>query len=71
MSYKPAGHTSVSPYLIVPDAEAAFARALEAGGREVRPRADQEDGDRRGGGGGGDPTGTTWCLSTALRPRAT
>ena len=125
MSYKPAGHTSVAPYLIVadaeallgfvqavfgampiflhrrddgaiahaevriddtvvmcgqaegaapahvhvylPDVDAAFARALKAGGREVQPLADQEDGDRRGG--VADPTGTTWWLSTAVTPR--
>ncbi len=126
MSYKPAGHTSVAPYLIVsdaeallgfirtvfgaapiflhrrddgaithaevriddtivmcgqaegaaaahvhvylPDVDAAFARALDAGGREVQPVAVQEDGDRRGG--VIDPTGTTWWLSTAITPHA-
>ena len=125
MSYKPAGHTSVAPYLIVPDADvilafvrevfgseplhvhrdpegrlrhaevriddtvvmcgssegvapahvhvylpdvdAACARALAAGGREVKPVADQPDGDRRGG--VADPSGTTWWLSTEIEPR--
>jgi uncharacterized glyoxalase superfamily protein PhnB len=125
MPYKPAGYTSVAPYLIVPDADAtlafvrevfgseplylhrdpegrlrhaevriddtvvmcgsaegaapahvhvylsdvdaAFARALAAGGSEVQPVADQPDGDRRGG--VADPTGTTWWLSTELKPR--
>jgi PhnB protein len=121
--YKPASYTSVSPYLIVPDAratldfaaavfgaetlqahrdedgvirhaefriddsvlmvgqaaepspahihvyladpDAAFARALEAGGTEVRPMDDQPDGDRRGG--VTDPNGTTWWFARAPR----
>ena len=124
--FKPEGHTSVSPYLIVTDAkatlafaglvfdapvlraqedeagairhaefrigdsvvmvgqapeaqpahvhvylenpDAAYARALAAGGREVQPMKDQPDGDRRGG--ITDPGGTTWWLARTIRPRA-
>lgn len=125
MSYKPAGHTSAAPYLIVedvdallafvhavfgatpiflhrrddgaiahaefriddtvimcgqagggqaanvhvylPDVDAAFARALQAGGHEIQPVAEKGDGDRRGG--IADPTGTVWWLSTEITPR--
>lgn len=36
-------------HLYVPDADAAVARALEAGATSVRPPADTPDGTRRGG----------------------
>jgi PhnB protein len=36
-------------HLYVPDADAAYARALAAGARPVVPPADAADGDRRGG----------------------
>ncbi|PZQ49050.1 MAG: hypothetical protein DI556_12970 [Rhodovulum sulfidophilum] len=124
--YKPDGYTSVSPYLIVPDAratldfaarvfeapmlyahedaegvirhaefriddsvvmvgqgaeaapahvhvylanpDAAYARALATGAREVQPMKDQPDGDRRGG--VTDANGTTWWLSRMVGERA-
>ncbi|MFT3974589.1 MAG: VOC family protein [Amaricoccus sp.] len=125
MPYKPEGHTSVAPYLIVPDAEAtlafvravfaaepiflkraddgtiqhaevriddtvvmcgqypgvppahvhvylpdvdaAFARAIDAGGTVEQPVAEKGDGDRRGG--VADPNGTVWWLATEIEPR--
>jgi PhnB protein len=54
-------------HVYVPDVDAVFARALEAGGREVQPPMEKGDGDRRGG--VTDPTGTTWWLSTQMRQR--
>lgn len=55
----------VHVYLANPDA--AYARALAAGGREVMPMRDQPDGDRRGG--ITDPGGTTWWLARMIAPR--
>ena len=48
-------------HLYLPDPDAAFARALEAGGREVQPMMEKGDGDRRGG--VQSPDGTTWWLA--------
>jgi uncharacterized glyoxalase superfamily protein PhnB len=54
-------------HVYVADVDAAFARAVAAGGNEVAPVAEQGDGDRRGG--VADPTGTVWWLSTQIEPR--
>ncbi|MEO1102232.1 MAG: VOC family protein [Pseudomonadota bacterium] len=51
-------------HVYVPDADAAIARALEAGATLVKPATEEGDGDRRGG--VKDPDGTTWWLSTQL-----
>jgi len=48
-------------HIYLPDADAAFARALEAGAEEVEPMSEKGDGDRRGG--VRTPCGTTWYLS--------
>ncbi len=55
-------------HLYAPDAEAAFARALDAGGTQVLPMEDAGDGDLRGG--VRDPSGTTWWIARQLRPAA-
>jgi PhnB protein len=55
------GH-SVSFLLYVPDVDAAFARAVAAGGRAVRPVQDQFYGDRTGT--LEDPFGHQWTLAT-------
>jgi uncharacterized glyoxalase superfamily protein PhnB len=47
-------------HVYVPDIDAAFARAVAAGGKAIHPIALQ-DGDRRGG--ITDPSGTTWWLT--------
>jgi PhnB protein len=56
-----AGH-SVSFLLYVPDVDAAFRRAIEAGCREVRAVQDQFYGDRAGT--LEDPFGHQWTLAT-------
>lgn len=50
-------------HVYVPDAEASFARAVDAGGEVVQPVESKEDGARRGG--VRDPAGTVWWFSTA------
>jgi PhnB protein len=59
-----AGSTSMHLYLYVPDVDALFARAREAGGREVMPVTDQAYGDRSGG--VEDPFGHVWWIATCL-----
>ncbi|WP_316015651.1 VOC family protein [Roseobacter sp. HKCCA0434] len=54
-----AGDAHVHVYMADPDA--AFARALAAGAREVQPMRRAGDGDYRGG--VDDGNGTTWWLS--------
>ena len=54
--------TPVGFMLYVPDADAAFKRAVEAGATVTRPLADQFYGDRSGT--VGDPFGYQWTLST-------
>ena len=56
------GGSPVSILLYVEDADALFARAVRAGGKEVRPMADQFYGDRMGG--VSDPFGYTWYIAT-------
>ena len=51
-------------HVYVPDADAAMARAIAAGGKQIHPIVEQ-DGDRRGG--VSDPSGTTWWLSTQIK----
>jgi PhnB protein len=57
------GH-SVSFLVYVADVDAAFRRALEAGGQELRPVADQFYGDRTGT--FKDPFGHQWTLATRV-----
>jgi PhnB protein len=52
-------------YLYVPDADALYARALQAGAVSVHPVADQPYGDRSGG--VKDPFGNTWYIATHIR----
>jgi PhnB protein len=51
-------------YLYVEDADATFARALEAGGTVVMPMADQFWGDRMGT--VADPQGNHWSIATHI-----
>lgn len=54
-------------HVYVPDVDAAFRRAIEAGGTVVQEPMEKGDGDRRGG--ISDPGGTIWWLSTQLVSR--
>jgi PhnB protein len=56
------GGSSVSFMVYVPDVDAAFARAIAAGGTVKRPVADQFYGDRTGT--LADPFGHVWSLAT-------
>jgi uncharacterized glyoxalase superfamily protein PhnB len=56
------GGPDANVHVYVPDAEAAFTRAIEAGGEAVQPVERKEEGTRRGG--VRDPTGTVWWFST-------
>jgi PhnB protein len=56
------GGTSVSMHLYVEDADAVFARALEAGAKALRPLEDRFYGDRSGQ--FEDPFGHRWDVST-------
>jgi len=58
------GGSPVSFMVYVPDADAAFARALAAGCTQVRPVENQFYGDRTGT--LKDPYGYTWSLGTHL-----
>jgi uncharacterized glyoxalase superfamily protein PhnB len=51
-------------HVYVPDVDAAYGRALEAGATSVRPPAQQGDEDKRGG--VKDPGGTTWWIGTRV-----
>ena len=62
---KARGGTSVTLHHDVPDADAAFARALAAGATVVMPLADQFWGARYGV--VADPWGHHWSISTQLR----
>ena len=53
-----------SIYLYLPDVDATYRRALEAGGEEVIAPADQFYGDRSGG--VRDATGNIWWLATHI-----
>ena len=52
-------------HLYVPDADAAYERALAAGATSIQPVADQPYGERSGG--VTDPFGNRWFLATHLR----
>ena len=52
-------------YLYVPDVDAAYARALEAGGTSISPPTDHDYGDR--GAGVKDPFGNAWYIATHKR----
>jgi PhnB protein len=58
------GGSPVSFMIYVPDADAAFKRALEAGCTQVRPVEDQFYGDRTGT--VKDPFGFQWSLGTHI-----
>ena len=50
-------------HLYVPDADAAYRRAMDAGATSLRPPTDQPDGDRRGG--VQDAWGNQWWFTQA------
>ena len=51
-------------HLYLPDPDAAFARAVEAGAEVIQEMTEAGDGDRRGG--VRSPDGTEWWLATQL-----
>lgn len=51
-------------YLYVPDADATYRRAIEAGGTTVREPRDEVYGDRSGG--VQDPAGNQWWIATHI-----
>lgn len=57
-----AGAPPANVHVYVADVDAAFARALRAGGVSVEDPADRDDGDRRGG--VRDADGTVWWIAT-------
>jgi len=59
---KPGGGTPISLMVYLPDVDTVFRRAVEAGGKEVRPLADQFYGDRSGQ--LLDPYGHQWTIAT-------
>jgi PhnB protein len=59
---KSIGGTPVSLYVYVQDVDSVYSRAVEAGGKELRPVADQFYGDRTGM--LKDPFGHVWSLAT-------
>ena len=61
---KARGGTTVSLMIYLEDVDAAFARAIAAGGKEERPVQDQFYGDRSGS--LYDPFGHSWTLSTHI-----
>lgn len=63
------GGSPVFLMIYVPDVDAAFARALEAGAEAVRPVADQFYGDRSGT--LKDPFGYQWTLATHIEDVST
>ena len=58
------GGTTVSFCIYLEDVDAAFAKAIEAGGTEIRPLVDQFYGDRSGT--FVDPYGHVWTLATHI-----
>jgi uncharacterized glyoxalase superfamily protein PhnB len=51
-------------YLYVPDVDAVYARAIEAGGKSLREPTDEFYGDR--GAGVEDPSGNYWWIGTHI-----
>jgi uncharacterized glyoxalase superfamily protein PhnB len=60
----PFGPMAVNLHLVVPDCDAAYEAALEAGATSLRAPQDQPYGERSAG--VLDPAGNTWWLATAL-----
>ena len=60
----PLGHAPMAAgiYLYVPDADAVYAGAINAGAVAITPPSDQFYGDRVGG--VNDPAGNTWWIAT-------
>jgi PhnB protein len=58
----------INLHLYLPDADAAFERALQHGADVVMPLEDHSDGDRRGG--IRDPFGLIWWIARATDPDA-
>lgn len=58
------GQVPILLYAAVPDVDAAFARAVEAGAQAERPPTDQSYGERSAG--FIDPYGHVWYLSTPI-----
>jgi uncharacterized glyoxalase superfamily protein PhnB len=56
-------------YMYVPDVDAAYRQALDAGGRSIMEPADQFYGDR--GAGIEDPAGNNWWLATRIESLTT
>ncbi len=56
------GASPINLYLYVPNADAAFKQAIQAGGTETMPVADQFWGDRAGS--IRDPFGYSWMIAT-------
>lgn len=56
--------TPATLHLYVPDADAAYERALQAGATSIQPVADQPYGDRSGG--VRDPFGNRWFVATHI-----
>jgi len=52
-------------HLYVPDADAAYERAIRAGAKSIQPVADQPYGDRSGG--VTDPFGNRWFVATHIK----
>jgi uncharacterized glyoxalase superfamily protein PhnB len=59
---KAAGITTISPYVVVADADAHYARAVAAGATILRPIQDESYGGR--GYGCADPEGHVWYFGT-------
>jgi uncharacterized glyoxalase superfamily protein PhnB len=59
---KAAGTTTVSPYIVVADADAHYARAVAAGAKILMPIHDESYGGR--GYGCADPQGHIWYFGT-------
>ena len=55
-------------HVYVPDVDAAYQKALEAGASSVRPPEQKGDDDRRGG--VKDAGGTTWWIGTVMKSPA-
>ena len=58
----PGGATTGSPYVVVDDADAHFARARGAGAEILMPLADTDYGSRQYA--ARDPEGQVWCFGT-------
>lgn len=56
------GATGAHVHVYVPDVDASFARARDAGGKVVQEPVQMDDADKRGG--IMDPSGITWWLAT-------